>query len=295
MRSHLQRAIPIPVLLVIAAITGFLVSMPIVSTQSVGNSRPIGAATSDALEKRIAQLESTLAETRAIQENLLTLLEEVHGQQVETKRPGMLQGTVSAGASTTGQPPAATSPRKRRLGVTRKERLMDAGISQERTHYILGREWQLRYEQQQLRHQYDHLDDQSSAEAAAIARELERYDNIADMLESELSPWEYERYREAIAPRERILITAVLEGSNAAKAGISPGDTLLSYNGVTVTDPRTMRSLLAEAVPGSSVPVLVRRQQSNLEETLYVAAGPLGVESTFSAYPPRQDSDGEAP
>ncbi|KUJ84346.1 hypothetical protein AVO43_01180 [Microbulbifer sp. ZGT114] len=229
-----------------------------------------------------------------IQERLLALVGEIHGQQVETRPISAPRENVTTTNGSLREPPQQARPVSR-FATSRRERLVQAGISQNRVDRILAREWELRYEQQQLRHRYKHLEDQSTDEAAKIAGNLERYDNIEEIVGSELSPWEYERYREAITPGEKIVITAVLDGSNAANAGIRPGDQLLSYNGSPVTDARTMRSLLDQATPGSKVPVVIRRLKPNSELTVYVSAGPLGVQTLFSPRFLRQDSTGDNP
>lgn len=293
MRSPQPRPIPVPIILLVAAIAGFLFSIPMVLTKPLSLSGIIETSTPE-LENRIAKLEDSLAKATKIQERLLALVGEIHGQQVEMRPTSASRENVTATNGALGSSTQQARPMNR-FATSRRERLVEAGIPQDRVDRILAREWELRYEQQQLRHRYKHLEDQSTDEAAEIAGNLERYDNVEEIVGSELSPWEYERYREAITPGERMLITAVLEGSNAANAGISPGDELLSYNGTPVTDVRTMRSLLDQAVPGSSVPVVIRRLKSNSESTVYVSAGPLGVQTAFGPRFLRQDSDGDNP
>ncbi|WP_237065603.1 PDZ domain-containing protein [Microbulbifer guangxiensis] len=294
MHALQQRSIPAPIILLLAAVTGFLFSLPLLPTTPVRDGATVETS-APALENRLARLENSMARAREIQENLLALIEEMHGQPVSTKSLSGAEGKVMAADGAPRESAMPTSPPTRNFSRSRRELLIEAGISRERAERILRREWELRYERQQLGHQYKHLEDQSTAEAVAVARELERYDNIPKLVGSELSPSEYERYREATTPRERMVITAVLEGSNAASAGIRPGDLLLSYNGVPVTDAPTMRSLLNESVPGSSVPVVIRRQEGDAEETVYVAAGPLGVQTAFNAVFAGRNSGGNSP
>ena len=67
------------------------------------------------------------------------------------------------------------------------------------------------------------------------------------------------------------LIAGVMRGSPADKAGIKPGDVLLSIGDREVTDAQEMLSLIASLTPGQSHPFHIRR--ANQETTLAVVIG----------------------
>lgn len=64
---------------------------------------------------------------------------------------------------------------------------------------------------------------------------------------------------------EGSLIAGVVRGSPADKAGIRPGDVLLSIDGKPVGDPQVMLDLIAELKPESSAAFRLRRDKSILE------------------------------
>jgi Do/DeqQ family serine protease len=67
-----------------------------------------------------------------------------------------------------------------------------------------------------------------------------------------------------------IRVGQVQQGSPADRAGIKPGDIITAFNGNPVNDPNTLRNLVAESPPGSSVTITVRRgrQDEELKATL---------------------------
>lgn len=64
---------------------------------------------------------------------------------------------------------------------------------------------------------------------------------------------------------EGSLIAGVVRGSPADKAGIRPGDVLLSIDGKPVSDPQVMLDLIAELKPESRAAFRLRRDKSILE------------------------------
>jgi serine protease Do len=58
------------------------------------------------------------------------------------------------------------------------------------------------------------------------------------------------------------LVGEVRPGSAAAKAGIREGDLIMEFNGQKVTDPRTLRLLVAQTAPGGKVPLRILRHDS---------------------------------
>ena len=70
------------------------------------------------------------------------------------------------------------------------------------------------------------------------------------------------------------LISGVLRGSPADRAGLRPGDILQSVSGKQVTDPDTMLELIAELKPGSEVAFSVQRDQKRLDIALKVGKRP---------------------
>lgn len=70
------------------------------------------------------------------------------------------------------------------------------------------------------------------------------------------------------------LIAGVVRGSPADRAGIRPGDVLLSINGTTVTDPQVMLDLIAGLAPESEARFRLRRDTSIQELPIRIGKRP---------------------
>lgn len=60
------------------------------------------------------------------------------------------------------------------------------------------------------------------------------------------------------------LVQATLENSPAARAGLKPGDVILSYNGRPIADWKDLRNRVAETEPGQQIPISLLRAGNNL-------------------------------
>jgi len=70
------------------------------------------------------------------------------------------------------------------------------------------------------------------------------------------------------------LIAGVVRSSPADRAGVRPGDVLLSVNGKAVTDPQVMLDLIAELKPEEKAAFRLRRDRSILELQVRIAKRP---------------------
>jgi serine protease DegQ len=73
---------------------------------------------------------------------------------------------------------------------------------------------------------------------------------------------------------EGALIAGVVRGSPADRAGVRPGDVLLSVNGKAVTDPQVMLDLIAELKPEEKAAFRLRRDRSILELQVRIGKRP---------------------
>ena len=74
-----------------------------------------------------------------------------------------------------------------------------------------------------------------------------------------------------LASTTGVLIAGVLKGSPADRAGVKPGDILLSIDAKPVSDPIAMLNIVAGLTPGKAAAVSVRRDQKKID--LQVEAG----------------------
>jgi serine protease DegQ len=70
------------------------------------------------------------------------------------------------------------------------------------------------------------------------------------------------------------LITGVLRGGPADKAGVKPGDILVEVQGKPVADPAGMLNLIAALAPGQSAKLKFKRQGRDIEATITVGRRP---------------------
>jgi len=70
------------------------------------------------------------------------------------------------------------------------------------------------------------------------------------------------------------LIAGVLKGSPADRAGMKPGDILISIDGKAVTDPTAMLNIVASLTPGHSAAVRIRREQKDVDLKVEVGRRP---------------------
>jgi serine protease Do len=86
------------------------------------------------------------------------------------------------------------------------------------------------------------------------------------------------------------LVSSVEPGGPAAKAGLQPGDVIMSLNGLAVTDSTSLPSQVAGLPPGSQAKVQVWRDKGTKDLT--VTVGALNDAKTASAKGDKSDGDG---
>jgi serine protease Do len=76
------------------------------------------------------------------------------------------------------------------------------------------------------------------------------------------------------------LVSGVMKGSPAEKAGIRQGDVILQFNGKTVEDTGHLRNMVSQTPVGSRVKVAVLRQKKELEMEVVIAELPKKMAET---------------
>jgi serine protease DegQ len=71
-----------------------------------------------------------------------------------------------------------------------------------------------------------------------------------------------------------VVVNGVLRNAPAGKAGMEPGDILLSINGSSVTDSRSMLNQIAQLEPGTNAAVKVLREAHEIELSITVGERP---------------------
>lgn len=208
------------------------------------------------LDARLAQLESRQGQgeqrgeaggsNRLSDEQVAALRERVRGEFEGGERPD----------------PATIRERARERQL---QRFVEAGIPRERAEWIERRMEELEVQAMQARY-----DAQRTGQPVQGVIDPER------ALRKELGDVEYERYLNATGRPAQVQVNNVLASSAAERAGLQPGDQIVSYAGTRVFDMRELNALTTEGAAGETVTVEVRRNGETLQ--LQVPRGPLGMQ-----------------
>jgi hypothetical protein len=94
-------------------------------------------------------------------------------------------------------------------------------------------------------------------------------------LRSELGDVDYEKYLQAQGRPTTVGVFNVLPSSPAAKAGMQPGDQIVSYAGQRVFNMADLTDLTLQGTTGQSVTLEVQRNQQTVQ--LVIPRGPIGI------------------
>jgi serine protease Do len=73
------------------------------------------------------------------------------------------------------------------------------------------------------------------------------------------------------------LVSGVMKGSPAEKAGVKQGDVILQYNGKTVEDTGHLRNMVSQTPIGTTVKVRVLRQKKEIDTEVVIAELPKKI------------------
>jgi hypothetical protein len=253
--------------------------------------RPDAGASAEA---RIAELERALAAQIERSRSLDARLVQLETRQGQGERRGeggagnllseeqaaALRERVRAGFEGGERPDPATI--RERARERQLQRFVDAGIPRERAEWIERRMEELEVQAMQARY-----DAQRTGQPVQGVIDPER------ALRKELGDVEYERYLNATGRPAQVQVNNVLASSAAERAGLQPGDQIVSYAGTRVFDMRELNALTTEGAAGETVTVEVRRNGETLQ--LQVPRGPLGMQGGGMRGPPGGGPPGGGP
>jgi S1-C subfamily serine protease len=116
---------------------------------------------------------------------------------------------------------------------------------------------------------------QQQDEAQRAGRPLIAQVDAQRALRGELGDADYERYLRGTGRPTEVQVLDVLASSAAERAGLQPGDQIVSYAGTRVFDMRELNAMTREGGSGESVGMEVRRNGQTVQ--LQVPRGALGV------------------
>lgn len=220
------------------------------------------------IEERIAALEEALGVERQarhlLQEELVVLTAELESLSDGDMR---ISDAVEEPVATAEQSVAARQSRRRRNNPEQRiERMIDAGFTPSEAERILRRESEMQMQALQARYE------------ARRAGEPGRFSNPgagATTMREELGDDGYERYLTANGRPTQIAVSAVLEGSPALRAGLQPGDEIVTYDGRRVFNMNEITALTMQGEPGQNVIVNISR--GGVPMQISMPRGPLGI------------------
>ena len=149
----------------------------------------------------------------------------------------------------------------------RVEMLVTGGFSEDEARRVLQLESEAQYRALQAAHEAER--------DGEMLNFLNTMNSPAQILRAELGDSGFERYLEAQGQPTSIAITQVMQGSPGSRAGIQPGDKLVSYNGERVFSVTDLRSMTMRGTLGEDVIVEVDRDGVTMQ--LSLQRGPIGI------------------
>jgi hypothetical protein len=263
------------VAIVITFLAGFSVAAVLLTARESAPVNTAGTDPSDyfdqsaAIGDRINALEAAVAEERnarqLLEEELQILFAEI--EQLQDGRDATEDLRVAEAREIRERSEAF---RQRRFGVSNEDsvgRLTEAGFTPERAEWLQRRESELQMQAMQAR-----FDARRSGEPLDP---LDPALNPASALRAEIGDAQYEQYLQASNRPTAVSVASVLESSPGQRAGLQPGDQIVSYNGNRIFDVSDLNRQTMLGEPGESVVVDITRDGMPMQ--LVMPRGPIGV------------------
>ena len=253
------------------------------ATKATPSSGPLGGSADSAgafdtnapLEERIAALEQAVSGER---EARLVLEEQLHGLYAELERfdsPEMteLLRTLAENSEAREQARIQQAGRRDR-GARMRDRtemrigqLVAGGFTEDRARQILEFEDETRMAALQAEY-----------EAQRNGESFDRWEwasNYQASLRERLGDADFEKYLTAQGGQASVTVREVIGSSPANRAGLRPGDQILSYDGKRVFGMNDLRSMAFSGDSGEDVVVDIERNGQRMQ--LVLPRGPMGI------------------
>lgn len=230
---------------------------------------------STSMDERLQRLEKDLAEERrarmVLEDQLQALLEVIERVESAIPRASADQQAVldqiraerrSASRSSRDFVSMMRGFQERRLNM-----LIDGGFSEDEARRVLEMESAAQYEAMQAAHAAQRRGEANDPFFAGSGSQ--------SLLRGKLGDSEYERYLAAQGQPTAIQVTRVLDSSPGDRAGIQPGDRIISYNGARVFSVSDLRALTLQGNAGEDVVIEIEREGVPMQ--LNLPRGPVGI------------------
>ena len=229
------------------------------------------------IEQRLQRLEQIIAEERdarmVLEDQLGALIDEI--ERIDSAGPrafGAQAASAEAGAAerrnrVTARSGDSFASAVQRFQDRRMQMLIDGGFSDDEARQILRHESEAQYLGMQQAH-----DAQRRGEAPDF---LSATQDAQSALRDQLGDSDYEKYLAAQGQPTAVQVLQVLDSSPASRAGLQPGDQIVSYNGERVFDVNDLRALTLQGTVGEAVVLEIDRDGMRMQ--LSVPRGPVGI------------------
>ena len=229
-------------------------------------------------EERIRALESAVAEernARMLLEEELQALYEVLDELAETQASNVRDDDASEAVV---RFPDTFQQGSEADAAWRRERLVSAGFPEDRADWILRRESELLMQRMQVMY-----DARRTGERPADFRQMMDPEGA---LRTEIGDAEYEQYLTAFGRSISVTVGSVLESSPGQRAGLQPGDEIMSYGGERVFSYDDLSGRTMAATPGQ--PVVVDIVRDGVPMQVVIEGGPIGISNNRYMRPSRR-------
>lgn len=247
------------------------------------SSKPVGMGVSESssnvtdegasLSDRMLSLERELEEERfareVLEEQLLAIFEQLdgYGQGMDLSR------SRPAGSERGDTQDRGRNRQRDMVAMVREyqERriagLVENGFSQDEAERLLKLESDAQFEVMQAAYEAQREGEGFDAFAGRVSPQSILREKIGDA--------EYERFLIAQGQRTNVQITSVLDGSPGSRAGLRPGDEIISYNGERTFSTMDLRNLAFSGETGENAIIEIDRDGVRMQ--LSIPRGPIGM------------------
>ena len=233
------------------------------------------AGSSTMTEERLSRLEQIIANERearvALEDQLQALIHEI--ERIDAGEARLLESQQAlAEERREEQRPGRRTPRDigallRNFEERRLTLLIDGGFSEDEARRVIQMESQAQYKAMQAAYDAQRRGEPNDPFLAI--------NGAQSLLRDELGDAEYERYLTAQGESATVGVTQVLDSSPASRAGLLPGDQIVSYNGERVFNVSDLRALTLQGSPGEDVIIEIDRDGVRMQ--LSLPRGPVGI------------------
>jgi hypothetical protein len=240
-----------------------------------GSPAPVeGTSSESAIQRLSDELERERAERAALERHVADL-EAMFAEEVAM---GDLAAATEVGRAGEPGEEIATAASGKKPDWFDRDGLLAAGLPETDVDWI--HELFERYVSARLEYEDARLRKGERSGLHAIRDELA----LEKQFRTEFGDEDFDAVRFAMNEQNRVILTDLLEGAAGFRAGIRPGDEVISYDGERVFRPRDLKLLIAAGERNELVEMRVLRDGEVVR--VFLPRGPIGAQLAFEVRPP---------